>query len=191
MEKDVLKLKFLNDIDLTNDELNDIVVFFKMQNVAKKQNFIVEGGKANQLGFVVSGAFYSSILNTKGEKTVLRFAFENSLIGDLTSFFSGEPSHIDFTALEDSVILTISINDLLTITDKYPAVEKVLRIRTLDLYIQSQKRTYSSINSIAKDRYSLLLKNHPNFAQRVPQALIASYLGIKAESLSRIRKKLF
>lgn len=191
MEKDALKSIFLKEIDLTDDEFNDIASFFKMQNVAKKQNFIVEGGNANQLGFVVSGAFYSSILNTKGEKTVLRFAFENSIIGDLTSFFSGEHSHIDFAALEDSVILTIALNELHTITDKYPVVEKLLRVRILDLYIQSQKRTYSSINSIAKERYSLLLRSHPNFAQRVPQALIASYLGIKAESLSRIRKLLF
>ena len=191
MEKQVLKSIFLKEIRVSDDEFDDIASLFKIQKIAKKKHFIVEGGKANQLGFVVSGAFFSNIMNTKGEKTVLRFAFENSIIGDLTSFFSQEPSHLDFTALEESVVLTITLKDLQTITDKYPVVEKLLRVRILDLYIQSQKRTYSAINTAAKERYSFLLESHPNIAQRVPQSLIASYLGIKAESLSRIRKQLF
>jgi len=191
MEKQILKSIFLKEIRVSDDEFDDIASLFKVQKIAKKKLFIVEGGKANQLGFVISGGFFSTIMNTKGEKTVLRFAFENSLIGDLTSFFSGGLSHLDFTALEESVVLTITLNDLQTITDKYPVVEKLLRVRILDLYIQSQKRTFSAINTDAKERYSLLLENNPNIAQRVSQSLIASYLGIKAESLSRIRKQLF
>ncbi|RZT96442.1 CRP-like cAMP-binding protein [Ancylomarina subtilis] len=191
MEKQVLKSIFLNEIHLTDDEFDDIASLFKIQKIVKKEHFITEGGNANQLGFVVSGAFYSSILNTKGEKTVLRFAFENSIIGDLTSFFSGEHSHLDFTALEESLILTITLNELQAITNKYPVVEKFLRVRILELYIQSQKRTFGAINTSAKKRYCLLIENHPDIAQRVSQSLIASYLGIKAESLSRIRKQLF
>jgi len=191
MEKHVLKSIFLKEVRISDDEFDDIASLFEIKKLAKKEQFIVEGGKANKLAFVIRGALYSSILNSKGEETVIRFAFEESIIGDFISFFSGEISHLNFIALEESTVLTINLKDLNLITKKYPIIEKFLRILIQDLYIQSQKRMFSSINQDAKERYSLLLENHPDISQRVPQSLIASYLGIKAESLSRIRKYFF
>jgi len=191
MEKQVLKSIFLKEINLTDNEFDDIATFFKKKEIKKKEHLIVAGRRTNELAFVISGAVYSYIMNANGEKTVIRFAFENSMIGDLNSFFTGECSDLNVAALEDTLLLKITFNDLQIITERYPAVEKFLRVLIQNLYIQSQKRLFSTINQDAKERYLLLLKSFPNIAQRAPQSIIASYLGIKVQSLSRIRKRLF
>lgn len=191
MEKQVLKSIFLKEINLTDKEFEDIATFFKKIEIKKKEHLVVAGRKTDELAFVISGALYSSIMNVDGEKTVIRFAFENNMIGDLNSFFTGECSVLNVIALEDTLLMAIKLSDLQVITEKYPAVEKFLRILIQNLYIQSQNRLFSMINQDAKERYLHLLKSFPNITQRAPQSIIASYLGIKVQSLSRIRKRLF
>lgn len=191
MEKQVLKSIFLKEINLTDKEFEDIAAFFKKIEITKKEYLVVAGRKTDELAFVISGALYSYIMNVDGEKTVIRFAFENNMIGDLNSFFTGECSILNVIALEDTLLMAIKFRDLQAVMEKYPAVEKFLRILIQNLYIQSQNRLFSTINQDAKERYLLLLKSFPNITQRAPQSIIASYLGIKVQSLSRIRKLLF
>lgn len=176
---------------ISTSEFESFLSYTKSKTIAKHTHFLNEGEVANYIAFVVSGGLYSYTIDDKGERNVLQIALENYWISDLYSFFSKEASKLNIEAIDDTKLIIISKENFEKTCDVFPAIERFQRLLIQNAYVSTLRRV-SEINSkSAPQRYLELVTNHPKIIQRVPQLLIASYLGIKPQSLSRIRKRLF
>jgi CRP-like cAMP-binding protein len=116
------------------------------------------------------------------------FAFLNWWTGDKTSFYSGTPARYSVQALEDSVLFRADKKNWEEALEKIPTFEKWYRVKVRKSYEATQQKLIDSQTQSAEEKYLLLLERAPEIVQRIPQHYIASYLGIKPQSLSRIRK---
>lgn len=173
---------------IPEEEFKLIEKFFHPKLIRKKQYFLQEGEICRFTGFLVKGAMRQYFFDVKGNEHVLRFAVENWWIGDRESFIHQTPSKYNIDALEESEVLLINQGDLNELRLKAPSF--VLMMQKMDerSFVAAQKRIHASISYTAEERYLDLLKTNPDFLQRFPQNMIASFLGIKPETLSRIRK---
>ena len=177
-------------ITLTELEKASITDAYSLTTV-KKKAFLFEQGKACSLeAFVVDGSFRVFYIDHKGFEHVLYFAFKNWWAGDIASFNSGEPSNLIIQALEDSTVLTIDFKKKEQLLEQVPKLEKLFRIIAQNHLTVLQKRFLLTISSNAANRYQELIERHPGIEQLVPQHQIASYLGIRAESLSRMKNQM-
>jgi CRP-like cAMP-binding protein len=132
-------------------------------------------------------AFYT---DDKGDDFTMYFAFQNWWTGDKSSFYAGSPSRFNVQALEDSLILKADKSKWEKALDDVPSFEKWYRIKTRKSYEAAQQKIIENQTRSAEEKYLDLLKRSPEIVQRIPQHYIASYLGIRPQSLSRIRKNL-
>src|SRR5690606_25132878 len=123
----------------------------------------------------------------KGHEHIVRFAVETWRIGDLESFNQLTPSRYHIEMLEDTDLLLISNQHHQELTDQRPVSARTVSIQNNRTHAATQKRIHAAISMTAEERYEDFLKTHPQFIQRFPQNMIASYLGISPETLSRIR----
>ncbi len=124
----------------------------------------------------------------KGDEFTIYFAFSDWWIGDPTSFYGGTPARYSCQALEECVLLRADKNHFEAALDEVPAFEKFYRNKMRKSYAAAQQKLMDAHAESAEEKYIKLLKNAPEIVQRIPQIYIASYLGIKPQSLSRIRK---
>ena len=157
------------------------------RNVKRKRTILNEGEISRYLFFVVAGSLKSFTIDPSANEHVMQFAFEGHWVSDLSSFITQSPGEIVIEAIEDSEVLLFPHHELDLLFDKIPALEKFFRQLYQRAYVALQKRVSMRESTTAKERYKELISKHPNIAKRVPLLSIASYLGITAESLSRIR----
>ena len=155
----------------------------------KKQMLCREGGTCDRIFFIEEGSCYSFITDEKGEAHVLQFALEGYWISDLYSFFSGGESIYSIETIETTKALELSRDDFNKACDAYPVFDRFFRVLIQNAYVALQFRLAKTTSEEALRRYETFEKLHPDFLQRMPQYLIASYLGIQPQSLSRLRKK--
>ncbi|MFC2186942.1 Crp/Fnr family transcriptional regulator [Fulvivirgaceae bacterium LMO-SS25] len=163
-------------------------VFIKSFN--KKTILAEEGQFCKYVYFILKGSAYSYLINEKGEKNVIQFALEGYWITDHYSFFSGQSGIYTIETLEDSEILVINKESYEAICKESHLLEHFFRILIQNAFINLQYRLAKTNSEEARKRYLEFSKKYPHFIQRIPQYLIATYLGIKPQSLSRIRKEL-
>ena len=171
-------------------DFNQLIAYFTPVKMRKKEFFTVQNESCAYLAFVDSGCLRAFHTDKNGEEFTLYFAFLNWWIGDKTSFYSGTPSRFTIQALEDSFIFRADKANWEKALDEIPAFEKWYRIKTRKSYEATQQKIIDSQTESAEEKYLKLVKNNPEIVQRIPQHYIASYLGIKPQSLSRIRKNL-
>ena len=157
----------------------------------KKELLLKEGQICKHLYYVYKGLVYSSYTDHEGLVHVIQIAKEDFWISDLFSFFSGKAALYDITTLEATHLIAISKDNFEKACQEIPVFEHFFRILIQNAYVAQQYRTTQARISDAKTRYQNLIENHPEIIQRVPQYLIASFLGIQPQSLSRIRKSQF
>ena len=120
----------------------------------------------------------------------MQFSVEGWWATDMFSFLSGEPAAFNIEALEDTSFLILDKIGRDLIFEKIPGFERLMRILIENHLVAHQKRLNAALSLNAEERYLIFLKKYPDIVQRVPQHLVASYLGITPETLSRIRKNL-
>jgi len=175
---------------LTAEEQEFITNYLTVKKLRKRQYLLQEGDVCKMVAFVEKGALRLYRVNEDGSESIVVFALEGSFITDLYSFLTHEPSMYNIDAIEDSelVIITRSASDeLRKISPKYQ--EFIFR-ETSDSYIQLERRITSTIALSLEERYKELVTEYPDIIQRVPQHMIASYMGLTAETLSRVRKRI-
>jgi len=156
-----------------------------------KKQFLAEAGKnCKYQYFILEGSCYSYYINEKGDKNAIQFALEDYWITDASSYFTGKPAVFNIEALEPvrAVLLNRENFDVLCMT--YPLFDRFFRILLQNTLASLHYRIAKITSEDAKHRYREFSQQYPHFTQRIPQYLIASYLGITPPSLSRIRNEI-
>lgn len=182
--------KLNEKITFSEEEQAIIKGCLSYKKIRKKQYLLQEGDVCKTLAFVEKGALKEYSVDEKGAEHILQFALEGWIISDLYSFMTGEPATYNIEALEDSEVVLISRSAQEELFNKVPKYESYSRMQITGAYLAMQKRVSSLISLSLEERYLYFTGLYPNIVQRVPQHMIASYLGLTPETVSRIRKKL-
>lgn len=183
--------KYLSEhISPTNKELM-LIQSLSVQKKFAKQSFILsEGEISNSMIFIVKGLLKLSKIDNSGKEHILRFANENHWINDRESYLTGEPSHFNIEAIETSTVLIWKKSQFNYLMKEVPALKKLMKTLSAKKQIASQKRIYTFISHSAEERYYHFVESYPDVFNRVPLHMLASYLGVSRETLSRIRKRM-
>ncbi|MFA5834591.1 MAG: Crp/Fnr family transcriptional regulator [Bacteroidota bacterium] len=177
-------------ITLSSEEKKIFCSLLRVKKLRKRQYLLQAGDVSRFEQFVSKGALRAYYLDEKGHERIVQFALEGWWIGDMASFYSGQPATLTIEAMEDSELFQIDRNDFDTLLEKVPKFERFFRILLTNAHIAHQRRVLSHLTGSAKERYLELRSKYPAFEQRIPLRHIASYLGVTPEFLSRMRKKL-
>jgi CRP-like cAMP-binding protein len=177
-------------VSLTDTDKEAIKTFFVPKRLRKRQYLLQEGDICKNLAFVAKGLLRTYNVDEKGDEHMSVFGWEGWWISDFNSFLSAEPSVFNIDAIEDSELLLISHTEYDRLTLTVPIMDRYFRILYQNSLVIKERRLMSSITHTAEEKYLLLIESNPMIIERIPQNLIASYLGIAPETLSRIRKNL-
>ncbi|WP_029268479.1 Crp/Fnr family transcriptional regulator [Flavobacterium sp. KJJ] len=171
-----------------NDKEKDLVKEkFHSRFYRKRQYILQEGDICTQFNFVVRGCLRTYNVDKKGNIHILQFGTENYWINDLGSFHRIKPSTLNIDALEDTVVLQISLDDLISLYKQSPIFDRIFRVLIENGFIHLQERLLQNISSTAEERYESFLNNYPQLLNRIAQVQIAAFLGVTPEFLSRLR----
>lgn len=185
-----LLLYFDGLIPLKKEEKELVQATFHHRLYRKRQYVLQEGDLCTHLNFVVRGCLRLYKIDDRGNTHILQFAAENYWVNDLGSFHGLRPSELNIDALEDTVTLQITRDDLVTLFTQAPKFDRIFRVLMENSYIRLQQRLLQNISSTAEDRYKSFIEIYPHLVNRLSQVQIAAFLGIAPESLSRLRNGL-
>ena len=178
------------NIDLTDEQFSRWSAAFTQKKIKKHEFLLREGEVARNTYFTVSGCLRMYTVDSKGKEHIMQFAPENWWLGDMESSSKNVPSVYFIDALEDSELLTMDNISWEKTINEIPSLAILFQRLMQNRQMATQKRIIFSMSASAEERYLDFMKTYPSLAQRIPQHMIASYLGITPESLSRIRKQL-
>jgi len=189
--KEVLR-SYLADknVFLTDEQFKVWTSHFVERKIKKHDFLLKEGEVAKQSHFTVRGCLRLYTIDSKGKEHIMQFAPENWWIGDIDSSTSRAPSIYFLDALEDSDVLSMDIDSWEKSMNEIPALALLFQRLMQNRQTVSQRRIINSMSATSEERYIEFMKTYPSLVQRIPQHMIASYLGITPESLSRIRKQM-
>lgn len=177
-------------VDFTGEDLAVIKKQLTPKKLRKKQYLLQEGDVCKFVAFVEKGVLRSYTIAEKGTEHILQFALEGWLISDLYSFLTAEPANYTIDAIEDCELVLISKNAHEELLKTLPKYETWIRLQITGAYIALQRRLTSIISLSLEERYESFTSIYPHIVQRVPQHMIASYMGLTPETLSRVRRKI-
>jgi CRP-like cAMP-binding protein len=157
--------------------------------VAKKQNLLLEGNICRANYFVLNGCLRLFFVNEKGVEQTIQFALENWWLADYSSFSSQKPSGFYIQAVEKSELMSLDFKSQEKLLKEFPQMERYFRSIHQRAHAAFQFRIKSLYSVSREELYHMFNKLYPNFVQRIPQYLLASFLGFSAEYLSEIRRK--
>ena len=181
---------FNKRVPLSESEWELIKGHLSVKKIRKKQYLLQEGDVCKQVAFVEKGALRSYTVNEDGSEHIVQFALEGWFISDMYSYLTGEPATYNIDAIEDSELVMISRASSDELLEQSPSYKSYLLQLITGAYVALQKRITATISLSLEDRYTGLIKTYPDIVQRVPQHMIASYMGLTPETLSRIRRRL-
>ena len=178
-------------VELTEKDKNCIPSFFETKKLRKRQFLLQEGDYCKNLAFVSKGALKSYTIDHKGQEHISLFAWEGWWVSDFKSFICDEKAILSIDAIENSEVLLISRSNYEKLLIEVPSMERYFRILYQNSLVTKDRRLISSNTYTAEEKYRHLIKMYPFISQRIPQNLIASYLGLTPETISRIKKNLY
>ncbi len=177
-------------IHLTDEEGAIVSQSFKFRTYLKGQYIIQERDVSRYQTFILSGKVRTFYLDNKGNEHIIAFGIEDWWVGDICSFATQTPAEFNTQCLEKTTVAQISFQDMEQLYRDVPKMERYVRIIIQAAYGSMSKRIVRNHSMSAKERYLLFTQTYPEIVQRVPQYMIASYLGITKEFLSHIRKQI-
>lgn len=177
-------------VPLTEEGQELISQYLSIKKLRKKQYLLQEGDVCKCVAFIEKGAMRSYIVQDDGSEHIVQFALEGQFMTDLYSFLTGEPSDYNIDAIEASELVTITKSSNDELRKRSPEFQEFIFLQTSEAYTQLERRMNSVLSLSLEERYRELTERHPNIVQRVPQHMMASYMGLSPETLSRIRKRI-
>lgn len=172
----------------SKDEL-DLASFFLPKSLSKKENLMEQNERCKSHFFVVKGCLRMFFVNEKGVEQTIQFAIENRWITDYLAFAQQSNSNFTIQTVGASDILQIDYQDQERLLHKFPQLERYFRIIYQRAYAASLLRTKYLYDFSREQFYHHFNDNFPEFTQRIPQHLLASYLNMTPEYLSEIKRK--
>jgi len=181
-------IKYLTGkIELTPDDIARIEQVCRLKKLRRRQYLLQEGDVWRYNAFVSTGLVRTFRVDEKGQEYIFQFSPENWWAGDRYSYIYEEPAKFNIEALEDSEVILIpkgDFEDLLEAIPRYNTFQRNLLERS---FVVLQNRIHMGNSYTAEEKYHEFIKTYPDIINRVPQHMIASYLGLSPETLSRVR----
>lgn len=177
-------------IYLTSDEKEILSKKIKYRRYLKGQYVVQQGDICKYESFVIKGCLKTFHVDTEGQEHIVMFAVENWWTADLGSFIAQTPADYNVQCLENTEVFQFPYEKMEELYRQIPGLERFFRIIIQKAYVASEKRIVRNFSLPAKERYLKFREQYPQIEQRVPQYMIASYLGITKEFLSKIRSQL-
>lgn len=176
-------------IKLTDAEAAQVRDCAIIKKIRKRQYLLQEGDVWKYDAFITKGCVRTYSIDEKGNEHIIGFAIENWWTGDRESLLSGQPSRYNIDAIEDSELVLFTHANFEKLCAEIPALQNMVHQILQRSFIASQNRIQASLSQTAEEKYRGFIGKYSDFATRIPQNMIASYLGITPETLSRIRKQ--
>jgi len=177
-------------VSLSPEEESAMKDSFVFKKVTRKEQLLSEGEVCNSIWFIYQG-YFRLYYNTDGNENTFQFFSPNSWYTDYNSLLSSAPTIENLQALKSGEVLVIDKNNLNLLYQNYAGIEKLGRIMAERAFLSVYNLNKMRSNEEIEQRYLNLIKTRPDIIENIPQHYIASYLGVKPESLSRIRKRIF
>lgn len=149
-----------------------------------------QGDVCNTVNFIISGCTKTFYADAEGQEHIVMFAVEDWWTSDLGSFITQNPADFNTQCLENTQVVQFTYKALQELYEEVPKFNQLFRIITERAYVASQKRIIRNFSLSAKERYLIFKDTYSEIDKRVPQYMIASYLGITKEFLSKIKSQL-
>lgn len=174
-------------IPLTDEEFTYIASHFTVKRLRKHAFLVQQGNIVTHEFFVVKGCLKAYYFDeAKAREHIYQFALEDWWITDREAFLKQEAATVNIDCIEDCEVLCLSFADREKLCSEMHKMEHYFRVKSNWGYISLQKRIILMLKDNAKERYEYFVKQYPQLTQRIPKTLIASYLGITRETLSRL-----
>lgn len=174
-------------VPLTDEEWIFVSQFFKYKKL-KKHQFLIQKDETVPAAFlIIKGLTKAYAIDSHGKEHILQFALEQHWTTDFNAFQNQIPATIYIDCIEDSEFFSLRLEDRETLCAEVPKMTNFFRIKTHYGYIALQQRILSLLTETAEERYNSLIKKLPHLVQRVPKKMLAAYLGVTRETLSRLK----
>lgn len=191
MDKFKPLLDYINRVvTLTEEEELKLSSLISSRKLLKGQYFLQQGDVCKFSGFVISGCTKTFYVDEEGQEHVIMFSIEDWWTSDMGSYITQKPADFNVQCLENTELIQFSYENQQEMMQEIPKLERFFRIIIERAFVASQKRIVRNMSMSAKDRYLFFRNEYPKIEQRIPQYLIASYLGITKEFLSKIKSQL-
>ncbi|GEP52608.1 cAMP-binding protein [Flavobacterium noncentrifugens] len=185
---DILFKHLEQKIQLSEVEKEIVKSYFIPKTLKKRKLLLQEGYVCKYLTFVASGLLKTYHIDEKGKEHISQFTPEGWWTSDMHSFFHSVPSQYTIDALEDSELLMITAEDFENMTLQVPVMDRYFRLLFQNSLVVKERRLVTAHTLTAEEKYRQLVENNPGLVNRVPQNLLASYLGLTAATVSRLKK---
>ncbi|GGH25395.1 Crp/Fnr family transcriptional regulator [Sphingobacterium alkalisoli] len=172
-------------VPLTDNEFDFVLSHFTPKKFKKHQFLIQESNYVPHDFWVIKGLVKAYHSDIDGKEHIMQFAMEDWWVTDYQAYFNQTKATLNVSCLEDTEVLCLSLENRDKICAELHKVEHFFRKKSNAGFVSLQRRILSLLNSNARERYEQFLVQYPNLLQRVPKTLIASYLGVSRETLSR------
>ena len=179
----------LKYVSLDEEEKKKISSIVEIVHIRKRQFIDQPGFISGYRNYVEKGSFRSFFIDEEGKEHTVQIALEDWFVSDFYSYITQTPATLFVEALEDSIIHRMRYDDIEGLCKEIHALSEYFRVTTERAFAFSRKRALSNISKTAEERYLELNERYPHMIQRIPQKVIASYLGMTPEFMSKIRNK--
>ncbi|MCF1192881.1 Crp/Fnr family transcriptional regulator [Mangrovimonas sp. AS39] len=177
-------------VSLTKEEEAFLLSKLSYRKYLKGQYVLQQGDISRVECFIVKGCTKMFFVDDSGQEHIIMFSIEDWWTSDLGSFSTQTPSDFNVQCLEDTELIQFSHDTIEDIYERIPKMERFFRKIIEKAFVASQKRIIRNFSMTAKERYTSFRNKYPSMDQRIPQYMIASYLGITKEFLSKIKSQL-
>ena len=185
---DILFKHLEEKVTLSQEDREIIKSYFVPKQLKKKKLLLQEGNVCKYMSFVTNGLLKAYNIDEKGNEHVNQFTPEGWWTSDMNSYFRLLPANYTIEAIEDSELLVITVEDFDNLTLRVPKMDRYFRLLFQNSLIAKERRLSNEQMLTAEEKYRQLVENNPDLVNRVPQNLLASYLGLSPETISRLKK---
>ena len=187
MSKDIFLGYIKKHIDLNENEESIILSKIKDRKYLKNQFLVQQGDVCRYICFIVSGCLRTYHIDDDGNEHTVSFSIENWWSSDMGSFITQKPADYNVECIEPTALIQFDSVLMEELYKTIPKLERVFRIITQNALVSAQRRVVNTFSKTARERFEIFRENYPELEQRIPQYMIASYLGVTKEFLSKIK----